>query len=164
MLRVSSISSSQLKSFFTGSLLICSEVVKQHYSISCHRSGQGAVGLSLFPFGCCSACVCVCRGGWVEKYLLTSSSRIGDFPEASAEFSGISPAVSSRIQSIVSLRNCQWNVRVGWKIIHTFAHLFSLLFIIILCHSPKLIIGLGFSDLLFDEIVQFCFELIYVFL
>lgn len=138
MLRVSWFGFSQLRSFFTGSLLIFSDAMKQHCSIPCHNSGHEARALLLFSFGCCFY---MCERGsmfwggggssstW-GNCLLMSSSQFGDFPGASAEFGGLVPAVSPRIHSFVSLAaECE----LGEKLVFSFAHLFSLLFIFILC-------------------------------
>lgn len=77
MLRVSRFGSSQLRSFFTGSLLIFSDAIKQHCSIPCQDSGHEAIASLRFAFGCCfymrkSVREGVCLGGggstWGELF------------------------------------------------------------------------------------------------
>lgn len=138
MLRVSRFGSSRLRSFFTGSLLIFSDAIKQHCSIPCHNSGHEARALVLFSFGYCFYMRESVRGSMFGgeggstwgNCLLMSLSQFGGFPGASVEFGGIVPAVSPRIHSFVSLAaECE----LGEKLVFSFAHLFSLLLIFILC-------------------------------
>lgn len=136
MLRVSRFGPSQLRSFFTGSVLIFSDAIKQHFSIPCHNSGHEARALLRFSFGCCFYMLervreGVCLGGWGGSTwgncLLMSSSQFGDFPGASAEFS---PRCVAKDPLLCFFGSGMW---VGQKTSFQFCPPFSLLLIFILC-------------------------------